>query len=174
PKAVDTGRMKVVTQAIVTSVDVEAKSGRVSGVTYVKGGVEYFQPADVVLLASYTYENVRTLLLSKSKVFPNGLSNTAGQVGKHYFSHHTGATVAALFPVELNNWYGLPAQGTAVDNWADDNFDHSGHDFIGGGNLWVYSDRRPIRAARLSTFGKAPPSGSARKPVTKHNPERWN
>jgi gluconate 2-dehydrogenase alpha chain len=146
----------------------------VSGVTYVKGGVEYSQPADVVLLASYTYENVRTLLLSKSKVFPNGLSNTGGQVGKHYFSHHTGATVAALFPVELNNWYGLPAQGTAVDNWADDNFDHSGHDFIGGGNLWVYSDRRPIGAASMSTFGKAPTWGSAWKSFIKQNADRWN
>ena len=47
-----------------------------------------------------------------------------------------------------NSWYGLPAQGVAVDNWADDNFDHSGLDFIGGGNLWVYSDRRPIGGRR--------------------------
>ena len=45
------------------------------------------------------------------------------------------ATRAALFPFDLNNWYGLPAQGVAIDNWADDNFDHSGLDFIGGGNL---------------------------------------
>ena len=112
-----------------------------------------------MLLASYTYENVRLLLLSKSKAFPNGLSNNGGQVGKHYFSHHTGAPVAALFPFDLNNWYGLPAQGIAVDNWADDNFDHSGLDFIGGGNLWVYSDRRPIGAASMSTFGKAPDLG---------------
>src|SRR5260370_41826604 len=57
-------------------------------------------------------------------------------------SHHTGNPVTALFPFELNNWYGLPAQGAAIDNWADDNFDHAGLDFIGGGNLWVYSDRR--------------------------------
>jgi gluconate 2-dehydrogenase alpha chain len=174
PKAVGTGRMKVVTQAIVTSVDVDEKSGRVSGVTYVKGGVEYFQPADVVLLASYTYENVRILLLSKSKAFPSGLSNNGGQVGKHYFSHHTGATLAALFPFDLNNWYGLPAQGVAVDNWADDNFDHSGHDFIGGGNLWAYSDRRPIGAASMSTFGKAPTWGSGWKSFIKQNADRWN
>ena len=97
-----------------------------------------------MLLASYTYENVRLLLLSKSKAFPNGLSNNHGQVGRHYFSHNQGGGVTALFPVQLNTWYGLPAQGVAVDNWADDNFDHAGLDFIGGGNLWVYSDRRPI------------------------------
>ena len=43
--------------------------------------------------------------------------------------------MTALFPFDLNDWYGLPAQGVAVDNWADDNFDHAGLDFIGGGNL---------------------------------------
>ncbi len=174
PKAVATGKLSVVTQAIATSIDVDERSGRVSGVTYVKGGIEYVQPADVVLLASYTYENVRLLLLSKSKPFPNGLSNNGGQVGRHYFSHHTGGPVTALFPFDLNSWYGLPAQGIAVDNWADDNFDHSGLDFIGGGNLWVYSDRRPIVAASMSTFGRAPTWGAAWKTFVKQNADRWN
>jgi gluconate 2-dehydrogenase alpha chain len=174
PKAVNTGRFKVVTRAAVTRLDVDEKTGRMSGVTYVKDGVEYFQPAAVVLLASYTYENTRLLLLSKSKPFANGLSNNGGQVGRHYSSHHTGAPVAALFPFDLNNWYGLPAQGIAVDNWADDNFDHSGLDFIGGGNLWVYSDRRPIGAASMSTFGRAPSWGSQWKSFVKQNADRWN
>jgi len=118
--------------------------------------------------------HVRTLLLSKSKAFPNGLSNNQGQVGRHYFSHNTGAAVSALFPRALNSWYGLPAQGVAVDNWADDNFDHAGLDFIGGGNLWVYSDRRPIDAAGMSTFGRAPQWGSAWKRFIKENADRWN
>jgi gluconate 2-dehydrogenase alpha chain len=174
PKALATGGLKVVTQAIVTSVDVDERSGRVTGVSYLKGGEEYFQPADVVLLAGYTYENVRLLLLSKSKPFSKGLANNSGQVGRHYITHHTAATVAALFPFDLNNWYGLPAQGVAVDNWADDNFDHSGLDFIGGGNLWVYSDRRPIGAASMSTFGKAPTWGSRWKAFIKDNADRWN
>jgi gluconate 2-dehydrogenase alpha chain len=139
-----------------------------------QGGETYFQPADVVLLASYTYENVRILLLSTSKAYPNGLSNNHGQVGKHYFSHNQSAGVLALFPWNLNNWYGLPAQGVAVDNWADDNFDHAGLDFIGGGNLWVYSDRRPIAAASMPTFGKAPTWGSAWKAFVKENADRWN
>ena len=126
------------------------------------------------LLAGYVYENVRLLLLSKSKAFPDGLSNNHGQVGRHYFSHNTGAGVTALFPRSLNNWYGLPAQGVAVDDWADDNFDHAGLDFIGGGNLWVYSDRRPIGAASMSTFGRAPRWGSAWKAFIRENADRWN
>jgi gluconate 2-dehydrogenase alpha chain len=123
PKAMETKHLQVVTQATATNITFDERSGRATGVVYVKGGLEYFQPADVVLLASYTYENVRLLLQSKSRAFPNGLSNNGGQVGRHYFSHHTGNPVTALFPFDLNNWYGLPAQGVAVDNWADDNFD---------------------------------------------------
>jgi gluconate 2-dehydrogenase alpha chain len=149
-------------------------AGRVTGVSYLKGGTEYFQPADVVLLASYTYENVRLLLLSKSKAFPNGLANNHRQVGRHYLSHHQGAGVSALFPFDLKCWYGLPAQGVAVDNWADDNFDHTNLDFIGGGNLWVYSDRRPIGAAGMSTFGRAPRWGAAWKAFIRENADRGN
>jgi gluconate 2-dehydrogenase alpha chain len=173
PKAQKTGKLSVVTLAHVTEVTVDS-NGRVNGVTYLKGGEMYSQPASAVLLATYTYENVRTLLLSKSKAYPNGLSNNRGQVGRHYFSHATGGGVTALFPWNLNNWYGLPAQGVAVDDFADDNFDHSSLDFVGGGNLFVYSDRRPISAASMSTFEKAPAWGSAWKAFVKANADRWH
>ncbi|HEY7173167.1 MAG TPA: GMC family oxidoreductase [Vicinamibacterales bacterium] len=173
PRAQATNRLKVVTRATVTTIEVDG-GGRASGVTYVVDGTEYFQPAKVVLLASYNYENVRLLLLSKSKAFPNGLSNNHRQVGRHYFSHHQLAPVTALFPFDLNAWYGLPAQGVAVDDFADDNFDHGGLDFIGGGNLWVMSDRRPIGAASMNTFGLAPNWGSAWKAFVKENADRWH
>jgi gluconate 2-dehydrogenase alpha chain len=163
----------VVTRAHVTRINVDDR-GRATGVTYVTDGVEYFQPAKVVMLASYTYENTRLLLLSTAKAFPKGLSNNHGQVGRHYFSHNTGASVTALFPFNLNNWYGLPAQGVAVDDFADDNFDHAGLDFIGGGNLWVYSDRRPIAAANISTFGRTPAWGAEWKAFVKQNADRTN
>jgi gluconate 2-dehydrogenase alpha chain len=173
PRAQKTGKLKVVTEAHVTRIEVN-DAGRVTGVTYVTGTEEFFQPAKAVLLSTYTYENARLLLLSTSKPFPKGLSNNHGQVGRHYLSHATGASVTALFPFNLNSWYGLPAQGVAVDNWADDNFDHAGLDFIGGGNLWVYSDRRPIGAANMNTFGRAPSWGRQWKAFVKENADRVN
>jgi gluconate 2-dehydrogenase alpha chain len=173
PRAQKTGHLQVVTRAHVTTIDVD-RQGRVSGVHYLTDGKAFFQPARVVLLASYTYENSRLLLLSKSKAFPNGLSNNHGQVGRHYFSHATGGSVTALFPWNINSWYGLPAQGVAVDDWADDNFDHAGLDFIGGGNLWVYSDRRPIAAANMNTFGRAPGWGAQWKAFIRANADRSN
>jgi gluconate 2-dehydrogenase alpha chain len=173
PRAQKTGKLKVVTEAHVTKIECDDK-GRVTGVTYVTGKEEFFQPAKAVLLASYTYENSRLLLLSTSKAFPKGLSNNHGQVGRHYMSHAQGGAVTALFPFNLNSWYGLPAQGVAIDNWADDNFDHAGLDFIGGGNLWVYSDRRPIGAANMQTFGRAPSWGTQWKAFVKENADRVN
>jgi gluconate 2-dehydrogenase alpha chain len=173
PRAQKTGHLQVVTRAHVTTIEVGAQ-GRASGVNYVTDGKAFFQPARVVLLASYTYENSRLLLLSKSKAFPDGLSNNHGQVGRHYFSHATGGSVTALFPWNINSWYGLPAQGVAVDDWADDNFDHAGLDFIGGGNLWVYSDRRPIAAANMNTFGRAPGWGAQWKAFIREHADRSN
>ena len=58
PQAEKTGNLKVVSMARVTEVNVD-KDGRASGVTYLKGGKKYFQPAKVVMLATYMYENVR-------------------------------------------------------------------------------------------------------------------
>ena len=89
PRAEETGNLDVVTHAHVISVDAD-REGRVTGVTYVQGGDEFFQPARFVLLASYTYENVRLLLRSTSRAYPIGLSNNHAQVGRHYLSHHQG------------------------------------------------------------------------------------
>ena len=98
PKALATNNLTVVTEARVTRIEVD-REGRATGVTYVKGGQEYFQPASVVILSAFTYESVRLLLLSKSPGFPNGLANNSGQVGKHYIGHlSTGLN--AIFPRE--------------------------------------------------------------------------
>lgn len=171
PRAVETGHLKVVTGAIATSINVDSQ-GLATGVTYLMNDEEYFQPAKVILLASFCYENSRLLLLSKSAAYAKGLSNNHGQVGRHYFSHHQGAPVTALFPFDIKAWYGLPAQGVAIDNFADDNFDHGGLDFIGGCNLWAMSDRRPIGAAGMNTFGLAPNWGSQWKAFINENADR--
>jgi gluconate 2-dehydrogenase alpha chain len=158
--------------AHVTRVGVDA-NGRASGVTYIKDGKEYFQPAKVVLIASYTYENSRLFLLSKSTAFPNGLSNNHGQVGKHFFSHWQGSPVIALFPFNINVWYGTPAQTTVVDEYADDNFDHAGLGFIGGTSISLGTEMHPVEASSMQTFGRAPQWGSKWKAFVRTNAARW-
>ena len=117
PKALQTKNLTVTDRAQVTRIVVDS-NGRVAGVQYVRDNQEYFQPVKAVLVGSYTYENVRLLLLSKSKAYPDGLSNNHGQVGKHYFGHwdaQAGAGVTALFPMDLNVWYGaILSQGVVI------------------------------------------------------------
>ena len=173
PSAQKTKNLQIFDYAQVTRI-VSGADGRVTGVTYIKNRKEYFQPAKVVLLASYTYENSRLLLLSKSKAHPRGLANNHGQVGKHYFGHWgTAAGVTALFPFDINVWYGLPAQGATVDEWADDNYDHSGLGFIGGTSLHAHTELHPIDAASMATFGRAPVWGSNWKRFIRQNAARF-
>jgi gluconate 2-dehydrogenase alpha chain len=171
PEAVKTKNLTIFDYAQVTRI-VAGADGRVAGVNYLRNGKEYFQPARAVLLASYTYENSRLLLLSKSKAYPAGLSNHHGQVGRHYFGHWAGF-VTGLFPFDINNWYGLPAQGATVDDWADDHYDHAGLGFIGGTTLHVHTETHPIDAAGIDTFGRAPAWGSRWKAFIRENAGRW-
>ena len=54
PKALATKRLQIVTRAQVTRIEVDA-TGRASGVTYLRDGETYFQPADIVLMGCFTY-----------------------------------------------------------------------------------------------------------------------
>jgi gluconate 2-dehydrogenase alpha chain len=154
PQAEKTGNLHVVPLARVLEVNVD-KHGRASGVTYLKGGKTYFQPAKVVMLAGYMYENVRLLLLSKSAAYPHGLSNNHGQVGRHYIGHGlASASVSGVFKGRrLNMYSGTIGQYTAVDDWDADHFDHSGLGFISGGMVSATMESKPIGTANTTPPG---------------------
>lgn len=176
PKAQATGNLTVTDNANVRRI-VTDNTGKVTGVTYLRNGEEYFQPARAVLLGCYTYENIRLLLLSRSAQHPDGLGNKRGQLGRHHFGHwdaQAGAGASALFPFDLNIWYGAIAQGVMVDDWADDNFDHSGLGFIGGASLHAYTEKHPIGAAVMGLYGRVPRRwGAAWKSFVRENAGRW-
>ncbi len=172
PAAMKTKNLTIFERSQVTRILTD-DNGKTTGVLYIREGKEYFQPAKAVLLGSYTYENVRLLLLSKSKAFPKGLANNHGQVGKHFVTHWAGRETVALFPKDLNLWYGALAQNVVVNDWADDNFDHTGLGFIGGASLTVNHEVHAIAASAGPTFGRAPQWGSKFKSYIKENAGRW-
>ena len=59
-----------------------------------------------------------------------------------------------------------------MDDFADDAYDHSGLGFIGGTSLHVRTERHPIEAAAMDTYGKAPAWGSAWKKYVHENAAR--
>jgi gluconate 2-dehydrogenase alpha chain len=161
PQALATKNLEVVPDARVYHINL-GSDGRVSGVLYLKKGVQYFQPASVVFLATFAWENTRLLLLSRSKAFPNGLVNNFGQVGRHYFTH-AGPTTNGLFTMTTNRVNGQGSQALHVDNWEADNFDHTGLGFIGGGSIDGRSEQKPIGFVRGGVPPTVPAFGSAWK-----------
>jgi gluconate 2-dehydrogenase alpha chain len=171
PAALKTKNLTIFDLAHVTRIVADSK-GRVAGVSYIRNRQEFFQPAKVVLLGGYTYENTRLLLLSRSAAYPNGLSNNRKQVGRHFFAHYQTGAVTALFPFDVNIWYGLPAQGVTADDFADDAYDHTGLGFIGGTSLHVRTERHPIEAAGMDTYGRASAWGAGWKKFVRENAAR--
>ncbi len=98
PMAKATGKLTILTNAMVKSVDTDTE-GKVTGVSYIdkKTGTEQQVQAKVVILAASACESARILLNSKTERYPNGLANSSGQVGKNLMDS-TGANLGALVP----------------------------------------------------------------------------
>jgi len=143
PQALVSGRLEIRTECRAMRVATDAR-GRATGVEYLARDGMHFQPANVVLLAAYTFENVRLLLLSRCQQFPDGLGNRAGQVGRYYMARQ-GRSVSGLFERRrLNRFIGPSAQGQTIDDFNADNFDHAGIGFIRGGRVTVPNNFVPI------------------------------
>jgi gluconate 2-dehydrogenase alpha chain len=149
-RAEQTGRLEIRAMSAVTKITVDG-GGKASGVEYrAASGATFFQPARFVILSSFVFENIRRLLLSASPMFPHGLSNNHGQVGKHYMSHGFLITSGLFENIDLNLFNGSPGQAIALDDFNGDNFDHSALGFIRGGIIFTFNHNLPILAASLT------------------------
>ena len=87
-RAEATGLLRIETGARVTRIE-SGDDGLVTGATYVQDGRERFCPARVVLLATFTYENTRLLLLSRSPAHPQRPRERERPGRPHYMAHVT-------------------------------------------------------------------------------------
>jgi len=94
PKALATGHVELRPQAMALRIEHD-KRGRATGVLYADAeGRQHFQKARIVCVAGNSIESPRLLLNSASPMFPQGLANSSGQVGRNYMNHATAASVA--------------------------------------------------------------------------------
>ena len=128
-----------------------------SGVTYVDAvGREFEQPAALIVTSMFALNNVRMLLLSGVGT-PYDPNTRQGVVGRNY-SYQTVSSAAVFFDddVTINPFMASGASGTVINDFAADNFDHSGLGFIGGAYVGaVNSHGRPIQ------FHPVPPGTAA-------------
>jgi choline dehydrogenase-like flavoprotein len=102
PPALATGNCDIVPDAMVREVTVD-KSGKATGVSYVdkRTRADRHVKGKVVVLAASACETARILLNSKSALFPSGLANESGLVGK-YLMDTVGAGLSGQIPALEN------------------------------------------------------------------------
>ncbi|MCA3494316.1 MAG: GMC family oxidoreductase [Rhodobacter sp.] len=124
-------------------------SGKVTGVVYFDAeGKEQRQAARIVCVAGNTIESPRLLLNSASAMFPDGLANSSGQVGRNYMRHVTGS-VYAVFDKPVRMWRGTTMAGIIQDEARND----PTRGFVGGYELETLSLGLPFMAAFLDPGG---------------------
>jgi gluconate 2-dehydrogenase alpha chain len=136
PSLLPDERFSLRTHAYVRSLLYDKQARKVRGVTYVdlRDGEEYEQPAALVVLGAYVFNN--TLLLLTSGIGrPYDAKTGKGVVGKNYCYQVGGGVQVFVEGRELNPFMGAGALSTNIDDFNGDNFDHAGLGFFGG--AWI-------------------------------------
>lgn len=148
PKGEATGHLEVRDNAHVLKIEHNAQ-GQVTGVLYAdKEGNQQLQKARVVCVAGNSIESPRLLLNSASAMFPDGLANSSGQVGRNYMRHMT-ASVYAAFDKPVHMWRGTTMAGIISDEARHD----PSRGFAGGFEFETLSLGLPFMAAFLNPGG---------------------
>jgi gluconate 2-dehydrogenase alpha chain len=147
-EALATGNFDLRTNCRVTRVVTDG-DGAVRGVEYIDAlGRPQTQFASAVILAAYTFENVRLMFLSGDERHPEGIGNATGQLGKHFmtkmFPHVDGYFPDTVF----NRHTGPAAQAVVLDDFLAESFDSYAHGFIGGSTLGAENQFLPIQISR--------------------------
>jgi choline dehydrogenase-like flavoprotein len=145
PKGEATGRLEVRPDSQALRIEHDAR-GLVTGVVYAdKDGVQHRQKARVVAVAGNSIESPRLLLNSASNLFPHGLANGSGQVGRNYMRHTTGS-VYAVFEKPVHMYRGTVMAGIVRDECRND----PSRGFVGGFEMETISLGVPFAAAFLN------------------------
>ena len=145
PKGEETGKLEVRENAHVLKIEHD-DSGKISGVLYAdKDGNQHLQKCRVACVAGNSIESPRLLLNSASSMFPDGLANSSGLVGKNYMRHMTGS-VYASFENPVNMYRGTTMAGIITDESIHD----PSRGFVGGYEMETLSIGIPFMAAFLN------------------------
>lgn len=131
PAAMKTGRLTVVTDAVVEALDYDPATKRVTGVRYLerKTKTRKTATARLVFLNAGAFNSVHVLLNSASDAMPNGLANSSGVLGTHIMDHANTLSAIALMPgFEGRTSVGNRPTGVVVARYRNlDEMDGEGH-----------------------------------------------
>ena len=145
-KAEATGKVVIRPHSIATRIKVDPEGKAKSVIYFDKNDVEHELKAKIVIVSAGTIQSPRLLLNSKSKIFPNGLANSSGLVGK-YFMQHINVHGAGIFSDRIDSFRGFYGGATSQD-FAKTNLTNS---FVRGYRLDLHSGVRGPTNMALDT-----------------------
>jgi choline dehydrogenase-like flavoprotein len=153
------GRLTLRTDAMVREVTV-GSDGRATGVSYIDKttGEDVHVRARVVVLAASALESARILLNSRSTLFPQGLANSSGTMGR-YISDTTGTDLTGYVPAMedhvTHNEDGAGGMHVYMPWWLD----NSRLDFPRGYHIEVWGGVRAPGAGFMGGIHRYPSGG---------------
>jgi choline dehydrogenase-like flavoprotein len=117
PKAEKTKRVQIRSECMAREITVGPDGKARSVIYFDTDGKEKEIAARVIVVAGNAVETARLLMLSKSGIFPDGLANSSGLVGKR-FMEHLSVFAYGIFPERLDPWRGVPTGGIIQDFYA--------------------------------------------------------
>ena len=131
------------------------KDGKATGVQYIDAqGNEMFQPASIVVLATFTLNNTRLLYLSKIGT-PYDAATGKGTLGKN-LTHQVDGNVRVFFDKPLNAFMGTGALAMRISDFDGDHGLTGSEGLLRMGMIGVLSNgNRPIDSFDASPRGSA-------------------
>lgn len=105
--------------SMVSRIGFDERTGRATGVHYLRNGTEHFQRARMVAVAGYSIETPRLLLNSRSARFPDGMCNDFDQVGRYLMVQGAPQT-AGRFDAEVRMFKAPPPEVSTEDFYETD------------------------------------------------------
>jgi choline dehydrogenase-like flavoprotein len=135
-----TGKLTLFTNAVVSHVMTDPRTGLASGVRYVHRHTREVRElrGRVVILCAQSLESARILLNSSTRQFPNGLTNSSGVLGRYLMDHFSGYGASGFIPTKQPTWEGPPRRpsGTYIARFR--NITERQPDFLRGYGYEVY------------------------------------
>jgi gluconate 2-dehydrogenase alpha chain len=155
----------------VIKVNKDSTGKQATGVTYIDArGQTVEQPANIVVLSTYCFNNTRLLLLSGIGKPYDPVANT-GVVGRNY-SYQTGGKVEVFFDDrEFNPFIGGGMTSTQFDDFNGEELDRSELGFVGSAYIAVSSPGATPIKSKPVPHG-TPRWGAAWKKAVAHNYRR--
>jgi choline dehydrogenase-like flavoprotein len=97
--ALKTGNCTLITDAIVSHIDMDTASNKASGVTFVTRATKESKQvrARAVVVCAQALESTRILLNSSTREYPKGLGNSSGLLGHYLMDHVVGGGASGTF-----------------------------------------------------------------------------